>query len=123
MNPGITVETITEDCAGCYLDGSRGHYGIRDMVELAIGYGYIVDGFVSFALGAYDDQSSDEGYPHEELVSVSDSALDWLNGGPNTGYARRTPGQNSPPVIPYGYGWQWLDGDFGLYSYAVDCED
>lgn len=110
------MERITITETGCYLDNHRGHYITRDMIELAIGYGFIVDGFVRFALDHYDDLGQEENYPQEELYDVSREALEWLNVGENTGLDRPIEGQNQPPAIPDGFAWDWFDGDFGLYE-------
>lgn len=106
---------ITE--TGCYLDNHRGHYILRDVVELAIGYGFIVGGFERFALDQYDEHNHTDGYPHEELTELADEARDWLNSGDE-----RTAGQNLPPLIPAGTSWDWNDGDFGLYRHDEEGE-
>lgn len=116
----IERQTLTE--TGCYLDNHRGHFITRDMIDLAIGYGYIVDEFVTFALAKYEDHNHEEGYPHEGLREVADHALEWLNIGENSGLDRPMKGQNSPPIIPADHAWDWFDGDFGLYPIS-ELED
>lgn len=105
---------------GCYLDNHRGHYLTRDMIELAIGHGFIIDPFAQYALDHYEDWSSVENDLHsgmyECLHSLAADALEWLNCGENSGLDRPIKGQNSPPVIPEGTAWEWNDGDFGLYE-------
>jgi hypothetical protein len=107
----ITRQTITE--TGCYLDNHRGHYLTRDVVELAIGYGFIVGEFERFALDQYEDHNHQNGYPHEALTDLADEARAWLNAG----QLDRVTGQNFPPIIPADHAWDWFDGDFGLYSF------
>lgn len=116
----MTTTTITADQAGCYLDSHRGHYITRDMISLAIGFGFIVGEFERFALNRYDESNTDDDYPFESLVELADEALTWLNSGPNEGVDRPIKGQNSPPIIPDGYAWDWNDGDFGLYAIEED---
>jgi hypothetical protein len=117
MSTSTETITITAEQAGCYLDNHRGHYIGRDMIELAIGYGFIVDELVQFVLNEYDAHHEDDSYPHESLHELMQEAEDWLN----SGRADRVPGQNFPPIIPEGYAWGWNDGDFGLY--ADESED
>jgi len=116
---------VTE--TGCYLDNHRGHYITRDMIELAIGYGFIVGPMEQYALAHYDDWYSDHNDKsadglYEALVDMADEALRWLNCGSNEGIDRAIKGQNNPPVIPDGYGWDWNDGDFGLYAIEEDLD-
>jgi hypothetical protein len=92
------------------------------MIDLATGYGFIIDPFAEFALRVYEDYDGDEHYPHESLTELADEALRWLNYGDNEGVDRTWKGQNSPPVIPAGMSWQWNDGDFGLYWAETDGE-
>jgi hypothetical protein len=109
--------TITEDRTGCYLDNHRGHYLTRDMLWLCRDdFGYIIDECLAFALLMYDEKGHTEEFPFESMMDESRSALDWLNGGDNEGIDRPIKGQNSPPIIPEGYAWDWNDGDFGLYK-------
>jgi hypothetical protein len=107
-------QTITE--IGCYLDGHRGHYIIRDMIQLAEGWGFIIGPFEQFALAMYEDHNHEENYPHEGLHELADEALNWLNIGDNEGLDRPIKFQNSPPIIPEGTAWGWNEGDFGLYD-------
>lgn len=116
MSTHAALRTFTEADAGCYLDSHRGHYIGRDMIELAVEFGFIIGPLARWALDTYADHSHEENYPHETLIELADSALDWLNGGPNEGIDRPTKGQNSPPIIPDDYAWAWWDGDFGLYA-------
>ena len=109
---------ITE--TGCYLDNHRGHYITRDMIQLAVGYGFIIDPFAKFALDMYEDHDGPEEFPFESMVELADEALNWLNCGDNEGIDRAIKGQNSPPIIPEGYAWDWNDGDFGLYAIEND---
>jgi hypothetical protein len=108
-------KTIGEEHAGCWLDNHRGHYITRDMIDLATGFGFIIDPFAEFALRVYEDYDGDENFPHESLTDLADEALRWLNYGDNEGVDRTWQGQNSPPIIPEGYAWDWWEGDFGLY--------
>ncbi len=137
------MQTITIAETGCYLDNHRGHYITRDAIELAVAYGFILDGFAQFAVDAYADDNHHDGYPHEALIELCDEAIAWLNSGQGecegcggdgkdhdhphnagcicrecsgTGRGPRIAGQNFPPIIPDGYMWGFNDGDFGLYS-------
>ncbi len=104
---------------GCYLDGARGHYITRDMIEMAQGFGYILDPFAQYTIARYGEGGDIADYPHEAMHDLADEILSWLNGGPNTGPDRAIPGQNSPPAIPEGAVWEFNDGDFGLYQYGA----
>ena len=106
---------------GCYLDNHRGHYISRDMILLSQEYGFIVDSTDQWLLDSYEDHSHEENYPAQSIYELADSALEWLNGGPNEGVDRPIKGQNSPPIIPENHYWDWNDGDFGLYE--IDQED
>jgi len=66
---------------GCHLDNHRGHYIQRDVIELAVGYGYIIGGFDQFVINLYESHSHYEDYPHEELTELCDAAIEWLNSG------------------------------------------
>lgn len=107
--------TITE--TGCYLDNHRGHYITRDMIELAISFGYIVGPFERFALDMYESHGHEEHYPSEGLYELADSAREWLN---HRDRDARPAGQNFPPIIPADCEWDWFDGDFGLYEIESD---
>jgi hypothetical protein len=111
---------ITIDQAGCWLDNHRGHYIVRDMIDVAVEFGFIIGPFEKFTLGMYDEWNHEEEYPHESVIELSEEALNWLNCGDNDGIDRPIKGQNNPPVIPEGYAWQWFDGDFGLYEIESD---
>lgn len=108
-----TGETIIDP--GCHLDNHRGHYITRDMLWLAESFGYIIDPVMQYALANYERDSDADNYPIDCLHDEADKALEWLNGGPNEGLDRPIKGQNSPPLIPDGYAWDWYEGDFGLY--------
>jgi hypothetical protein len=111
-----TKVTIEAKDAGCFLDNHRGHYIVRDMLWLCRDdFGYILDPCLSFALLVYDKYGDTPEFPHEAMQDEAQAALNWLNGGPNEGKDRPIKGQNSPPVIPEGYAWDWYEGDFGLY--------
>jgi hypothetical protein len=110
---------------GCFLDNHRGHFITRDMIDLAVEYGFIIGPFEKYVLAHYEDWYTD----HDDesatdlfqcIVELADEALVWLNCGDNDGIDRAIKGQNSPPIIPEGYAWDWFDGDFGLYSIEDD---
>jgi hypothetical protein len=109
------LEPITISETGCYLDNHRGHYIVRDMIQLAQNYGYIVGSFEQWSLDTYNEHYYSEEYPNEALIELSDDARDWLNCGDNSGIDRAIKGQNSPPIIPDNTQWEWNDGNFGLY--------
>jgi hypothetical protein len=108
--------TFTEADAGCFLNNHRGHYITRDMIDLAEGFGFIVDPMSRFVLDKYNECHHEENYPFESLYELADEALEWLNVGENAGLDRPIKCQNNPPAIPEGYSWGWNDGDFGLYA-------
>jgi hypothetical protein len=111
---------ITE--TGCHLDNHRGHYITRDMIELAVEFGFIIGEMEKFVLSMYEDHNSEEGYPFESVQELADEALTWLNCGDNDGPDRQIKFQNNPPVIPNGTAWAWNDGDFGLYWIETEGE-
>ena len=73
--------TINESQCGVWLSNSRGHYIGRDAIELATGWGFIIDGFAQWALVTYDDRNSYSDYPDEALNDLCDEAVAWLNSG------------------------------------------
>src|SRR4051812_20784085 len=79
MTDNTATIRITE--SGCYLDSHRGHYIQRDMIGLAVSYGYIIGPFEKYAVDMYDDDNANAGYPHEAITELADEALDWLNSG------------------------------------------
>ena len=139
----MNTDTITE--TGCYLDNHRGHYISRDVVQMAVEYGFIIDPFAQWALNTYEDRENYSDYPDEAIIELADEATNWLNSGqedctfchgtskaangwvdkdgvsrckPCTGTGRgpRVAGQNFPPKIPEGYVWEFNDGDYGIYK-------
>jgi hypothetical protein len=74
-----TQAPITE--TGCYLDNHRGHYLARDVIQLAQGFGFMIDPFAQWAIDGYDDHSHEEGYPAESILELSEEAVAWLNSG------------------------------------------
>lgn len=141
---------ITEDQTGCALDNHRGHYITRDVIELAVEFGFIIGGFEKFVIDLYDEHNHRDYYPHEELIELCDDAIAWLNSGqgecdvcggtgedrshtPHSGFVgickacsgsgrgpRHSKWQNFPPRVPAGYVWQFNDGDFGLYNFEKE---
>ena len=116
---------IREHETGCYLDSHRGHYINRDMILLAVEFGFIIDTFERFAIDRYDDWSVEDLVSNDidligALHDLCDEALAWLNCGDNSGLDRPMKGQNNPPAIPEGYAWAWNEGDFGLYEIEED---
>lgn len=81
------METIqlNHDQAGCWLSNSRGHYISRDVIDLAVGWGWIIGPFEQYAVSMYDNsvdpQGSEVDYPHEALIELCDEAIAWLNSG------------------------------------------
>lgn len=73
MNETIITET------GCYLDNHRGHYLLRDAIELSVGYGFIIGPFERFALDMYEDWH--HAIDLDALSELCDEAVEWLNSG------------------------------------------
>lgn len=67
--------------SGCHLDGHRGHYIFRDVIQLAAEHGYIVDSFASYALTMYEDHSHRDDFPCEAVIELTEEAINWLNSG------------------------------------------
>lgn len=114
---------LHEHDSGCYLDSHRGHYITRDMILLAVEFGFIIGTFDRFALDNYDEWNDESAHGADlvgALHDLADEALAWLNCGDNSGIDRPIKGQNSPPKIPESYAWDWNDGDFGLYEIEED---
>ena len=105
------VEEITE--TGCYLDNHRGHYIIRDVIWLAEGYNYIIDGMEKFTLDMYEDHCNDENYPFEELVSLCDAAIEWLNSGQNA-CMECCEGSHRADWIGPGHVWETRENKLGV---------
>src|SRR3954465_5889309 len=77
----MTDNTVSITQTGCYLDNHRGHYIGRDVIELAVSYGFIIGQFEQFAVNMYDEHNSDESYPSESMIELADDAIEWLNSG------------------------------------------
>jgi hypothetical protein len=77
----MTDNTVTITQTGCYLDNHRGHYIGRDMIELAVSYGFIIGSLERYALDMYEPHGHEESFPHEAMTELADAALDWLNSG------------------------------------------
>jgi hypothetical protein len=79
------METVTITETGCYLDSHRGHYITRDAIQLAQGWGYIIDPFAQWAIDTYEEMAylaaDPKEYPHEALSELCDHAVEWLNSG------------------------------------------
>lgn len=90
---------------GCYIDSHHGHYAIPAVVEMAKSAGFLLDPFAEYAVFNYEARNSDEDYPHEALIELSEEAIEWLNH--NEGLT--------------GHWWGWNEGDFGLYP--IEDED
>ena len=83
---------------GVYLDGARGHYLVRDVINFAKDQGFPVDPFLQFTLDMYEEHY--ELIPCGSLDEVATEAEDWLN-------------ENQPLD---GHYWAFIDGDFGLWA-------
>ena len=146
----METTVITEDQTGCWLDNHRGHYIGRDVIQLAVGFGFIISEVDQYVVNLYETHNNDESYPHEGMQELCDEAEAWLNSGQSdcndcvdgyaptedyyidkagdkrcktctgTGRGDRIAGQNFPPRVPEGYVWEFNDGDFGLYQYDED---
>jgi hypothetical protein len=107
------MENITLTETGCYLDNHRGHYITRDVIELAIGWGFIIDPFAKFAVDMYQDHDGDEEFPFEALTELADEACKWLNSGQDKcrycdgGFVDRSKWAN----VDYIPNHVWLDKD------------
>jgi len=75
------MDTITIAETGCYLDNHRGHYITRDVIELAVGYGFIIGPCERFVVDAYEHDCHRESYPFESVIELADEATAWLNSG------------------------------------------
>ena len=77
----MNTTVITEDQTGCWLDNHRGHYISRDVIELAVEFGFIIGPFEQYAVSKYDTDSHTEDYPNEGITELCDEAVEWLNSG------------------------------------------
>jgi len=75
------METVTLTETGCHLDNHRGHYITAAVIDLAVGYGWILDPMLKWVVDQYDNHNTDEDYPHEGLIELADEAIEWLNSG------------------------------------------
>lgn len=77
------METVTleEVSIGVWFEEARGHYMGRDVIELAVGWGFIIGPFEQFAVSRYATDNSAEDYPNEAMTELCDEAVNWLNSG------------------------------------------
>lgn len=89
MNP------ITEQDAGCWIDGHWGHYASAKLILIASAYGW-QDPTVPLAEQYMNAEITDEEY--DELFYGSDAALDYLD-----------------TLAPPHYSFGWYDGELFLW--------
>lgn len=80
----MPTETITITETGCHLDNHRGHFITRDVIQLAQGFGFIIDPFAEWAIvnyGRADETDLVGDFPFESMVDLADDAIAWLNSG------------------------------------------
>ena len=89
---------ITADNAGCWVDGSWGHYGPARLIQIALGHGWkdedaqFLQEIYFGSNGMYEDC--------ERIYDAADDAERWLN-------------EN---VAPEDYSFGWYDGEFFLWN-------
>jgi len=95
---------------GCYVDSHWGQYAIARAIEVATELGWedaeaselAARHLASMGPSTAPGLDVDE---FERLVHACDEAEAWLN-------------DNRAPL---GYGWEWNDGDFGMYPESDDA--
>lgn len=77
------METIKldEQNIGCWLEGARGHYLSRDVIDQATEWGFIIGPFEEYAVRMYEEHSHEDDYPNEGITELCDEAIAWLNSG------------------------------------------
>lgn len=102
-NNGNTIERVTPDDAGCWIEGSRGWYGSQRLIEIAESYGFALSAEDRDAVDAYFASDDADGSAAEAVTGqggIADDAEDYLNAN----------------VAPEGYSFGWHDGEFFLWS-------
>lgn len=101
VNDGMRPENLT---TGVVLEGSRGHYAARMMVEYALYYGWD-DADARQAVEEYDDNYCREDWQYGDAwQDITEDALTHLN------------------LITEGGVWWWSEGDLRLDTYE-DAEE
>ena len=104
MDTEIKPVRLTKLSAGCWVDGSRGHYAAPYMVTLAVDRGYPITEEDQELITAY--LAGETFDPEGAVVEIADEAEAWLN----------------EHMAPAGYLFGWSDGDFMLWT-ARDWQD
>lgn len=93
------VQTADPSSAGCWIEGSWGHYADQRLCQIAEGLGWDIDA---------ESKAHVDNYPHAQpddsdiVRDLADEAEEWLN----------------RYVAPEGYRFGWADGEFMLWSDA-----
>ena len=88
------MDTIaTPDRAGCWIDGTWGHYASKRLCEIALEWGWNPDPGDRDAIQHYPNSNPDR------VLTLSEDAETWLNGN----------------ISAVGYRFDWCDGEF-LYA-------
>jgi hypothetical protein len=92
---GMNIKYTTKDI-GCYFDGAFGfEFNANRILNMAIAHGYT------------PHYQAENGEDLDALVYEMDDAVDYLN---------------EHTTKPDALWWGWLDGDFGLWFYCLECE-
>lgn len=91
------IATAAPGDAGCWIEGSWGHYAAMRLCEIAESLGWPIDAESKALVANYADATSEDS---EIVYELADEAEEWMN----------------RHVAPKGYGFGWQDGEFYLWS-------
>ena len=92
----MSIERLTSDAEGCWVEGWRGRYAMEAVVHVLHAMGFPLTHDEDLILHGWEDL--DDGL--EAIVELSDKAITWANDN----------------LAPEGYGFGWHGGQFYLMS-------
>lgn len=103
MPTTTTALPVDPSSAGCWIEGSWGHYAAMRLCEIAESLGWPIDPESKALVANYADATSEDS---ETVYELADEAEEWLNDN----------------AAPEGYGFGWADGEFMLWPLSVWME-
>lgn len=90
-------QTVNAADAGCWIEGSWGHYADQRLCQIADGLGWEIDPVSKKYVDNYPNATGEDS---DIVRDLADEAEEWLNRN----------------LAPEGYRFGWVDGEFYLWS-------
>lgn len=90
-----SIQRVSPDAAGCWIDGHIGHYLSAEIILTAAAYGWKDERAINAAMKYWGGLDGDENLA-EYVYDAADDAIEWLNAN----------------VAPEGYAFDYEDGEF-----------